>query len=87
MTNVSVALMTLMIIPLVLFFVEYLLAKKQSKLAVILPVVVLCFAVLIPFIAITSIIMFVIYFVVKYLDKEKQEKLSEIDKMNIQDLE
>lgn len=87
MTNVLVAFITLMIIPFVLFFIEYRLAKKQSKLAIILPTVVLCFAVLLPFIAIPSIVMFVINFVVKYLDKEKQEKLSEIEKMNIQDLE
>lgn len=87
MTNVAVTLIVLMIVPLILFFVEYHLARKQNKVAVILPVVVLCFAVIIPPVAITSIIMFVIYFVIKHLEKEKQGKLSEIEKMNIQDLE
>lgn len=82
-----IVLTVLMIIPLILFFIEYKLAKQQSKLAIILPTVVLCFAVIMPIIAITSIIMFVIYIVVKYLEKEKQNKVSEIDKMNIQDLE
>ena len=65
-----IVLTVLMIIPLILFFIEYKLAKQQSKLAIILPTVVLCFAIIMPIIAITSIIMFVIYFVVKYLEKE-----------------
>lgn len=87
MYRVTFILFVLIIIPLILFYIEYRLAKEQSKFAIILPVIVLCFAVIIPFVALTSIIMFVIYFVVKYLEKEKQEKLSEIEKMNIQDLE
>lgn len=85
---VNITLMLLMIIiPAVLFFVEYKLAKKQSRMAVILPVIVLCFAVIILYFAIYAVIMFAIYFLVKYLEKERLEKLSEIDKMNIQDLE
>ncbi len=87
MSKVIVAFTFLLGIPLVLFFVEYMLAKKQSKLAVILPTIVLCFAVILPIVAITAIIMFVIYFVVRHLEKEKQEKMSEIEKMNIQDLD
>ncbi|WMJ76075.1 MULTISPECIES: hypothetical protein [unclassified Sedimentibacter] len=86
-TKMLFALIVLLIIPFTLFYVEYRLAKAQSKLAVILPVVVLCFSVIMPIVALTGIIMFVIYFVVKYLEKEKKNKLSEIDKMNIQDLE
>lgn len=87
MTNVSIPLLFLMVIPLILFYIEYRLAKQGSKLAIILPTIVLCFAVIIPIVAITSIVMFVINFVVKYLEKEKKDKMSEIDKMNIQDLE
>ncbi len=87
MYNATIAIAALLIVPLILFYIEYRLAKIQSKTAIILPVVILCFSVIAPFIAITSIIMFVIYFVVRYLEKEKREKLSEIDKMNIQDLE
>jgi len=85
--RVTFILIVLMIIPLILFFIEYSLAKQQSILAVILPTIVLCFAIIIPIFAVTSIIMFVINYVVKYLEKEKQGKISEIEKMNIQDLE
>lgn len=85
--NVLIALIVLMIIPLILFLMEYRLAKSQSRMAVILPVVVLWFSVIILYAAIISAIMFVIYFVVKYLEKEKQKKLSELEKMNIHDLE
>ncbi len=54
----------------------------------ILPVIVLGFAVITPYLAaIYAVIMFAIYFLVKYLEKEKLDKLSEIEKMNIQDLE
>lgn len=87
MRNMLIVLPFITLIPLALFFVEYKLAKANSKYAIILPVVVLCFAIIIPPTIITSIIMFVIYFVMKHLEKERQEKLSEIDKMNIQDLE
>jgi len=85
--RVTFILIVLMIIPLILFYIEYKLAKQQSILAVILPTIVLCFAIIIPIFAVTSIIMFVINYVVKYLEKEKQGKMSEIEKMNIQDLE
>lgn len=83
----TIALLVLMVIPLILFYIEYRLAIQGSKLAIILPAIVLCFAVIMPIVAITSIVMFVINFVVKYLEKEKKDKISEIDKMNIQDLE
>ncbi|MDF2948067.1 MAG: hypothetical protein K0R07_77 [Sedimentibacter sp.] len=85
--RVLFALAFFMIVPFILFFIEYRLAKIQSRMAIILPVVILCFAVIVPMVAITSIIMFVIYYVVKYLEKEKQEKLTELEKMNIQDLD
>lgn len=87
MIKVTLTLAVFMIVPLILFYIEYRLAKIHSRMAIILPVVILCFSVIVPFVAITSIIMFVIYFVEKYLEKEKREKLSEIEKMNIQDLE
>lgn len=83
----TIAILVFIGIPLILFYIEYKLAMQGSKLAIILPTIVLCFAVIMPIVAITSIVMFVIYFVVKYLEKEKKDKMSEIDKMNIQDLE
>lgn len=83
----TIAILVFIGIPLILFYIEYRLAMQGSKLAIILPTIVLCFAVIMPIVAITSIVMFVIYFVVKYLEKEKKDKMSEIDKMNIQDLE
>jgi hypothetical protein len=82
-----IAISVVMIIPLILFYIEYMLAKRQSKLAIILPTIVLCFAIIMPINVLTSIIMFVIYYVVNYMRKEKSDKMSEIDKMNIQDLE
>ncbi|MDD4047156.1 MAG: hypothetical protein WCR90_05750 [Sedimentibacter sp.] len=82
-----IAITVVMIIPLILFYIEYRLAKQQSKLAIILPTIVLCFAIIMPINVLTSIIMFVINYVVNYMRKEKSDKMSEIDKMNIQDLE
>lgn len=92
MSNINIPLIIMLSFfiiagPIILFIIEYRLAKKESKFAIILPVIVMCFAVIIPIIAITGIIMFVIYFVVKNGEKERKEKISELEKMNIQDLE
>lgn len=80
-------LIPLIIVPIILFIVEFFLCKKQSKFATILPIITACGFILTGFHAIiTAGIMFGIFFVMKYLDKEKQSKQSELQKMNIQDL-
>ncbi len=87
MSNLIVLLVFIITIPTMLFIIEFLLCKKHSKFAVVLPVIVACFAVLFGFLAImVSAIMFLIYFVFTFSEKEKIKKLSEIDKMNIEDL-
>ena len=56
-------------------------------MAIILPVIVLCFAVILGFYPIIiAAIMAVIYLVVNHLNKMKDNQNSEIDKMNINDL-
>lgn len=75
-------------IPIALFVIEALLAIKKSKIAIILPVVVACFSVILGFYALMiAALMLAIYFLIKFIDKEKQARLSEIKKMNIQDLD
>jgi len=79
--------MLFILLPTLLFLLEWYLCKKQSKFAIILPVIVACFFVLLGFLAIgVAGIMFLIYFVMKHTENEYQKKLSEIDKMNIEDL-
>lgn len=75
-------------IPIALFVIEALLSIKKSKIAIILPVVVACFSVILGFYALMiAALMLAIYFLIKFIDKEKQARLSEIQKMNIQDLD
>ncbi len=62
-------------------------SKRNSKIAIILPIIIACFFVILGFYAvIIAAIMYGIYFVVQYVEKDKQSKLSEIEKMNIEDL-
>ena len=82
-----IGLLLFIIIPLLLFICEVILAKKGSKLAVILPVIVLCFAVILGYYPIIiAAVMAVIYLAVNHLKKIKDNQNSEIDKMNINDL-
>lgn len=77
----------IMLIPIFLFGFEFYLCKKQSNMALILPIIAACFVVLVGIYAIcVSSVMFGIYFIVKYINDNKCEKQSELDKMNIQDL-
>ena len=67
--------------------IEYFLAKKQNKFAVWFPVVVLIvFGLVIPIYGIIlCIAMYLIYFIVKQ-NYTRKSSLSDIDKMNINDL-
>ena len=77
----------IILIPALLFIFEFYLCKKKSKFALVLPIISACFFVIIGFYAlIISAIMFGIYFIMKHIEKEKKDKQSELDKMNIQDL-
>ncbi len=77
----------LVMIPLVLLLVEYFLVKRKSVAALILPVVVACFGIVIGvYPLIVAAIMFLIYFVYNKVEKMKQQNNNEIEKMNIQDL-
>ncbi len=80
--------LTIIIIPALLFIFEFYLCKKASRFALILPIIVACFFVVFGIYAIiTSAIMFLIYFILKHIEKQRQEKQSELNRMNIQDLE
>ena len=84
----TVILLMIVLIPVLLFILEFYLCKKDSKWALIIPMVVACFFILLGFYAvIISGTMFGIYFVYRQIEKDKQSKKSEIDKMNIQDLD
>lgn len=77
----------MILLPVILFGMEFYLCKKKSKAALVLPIVTACFFVLFGFYALgLSGILFGIYFVMKHLDTAKESKRTELDKMNIQDL-
>ncbi len=86
-TNI-VILVVVILLPALLALLQYYLCKKKSKIALILPIVSACVFVFVGFYAfIITGILFAIYFIVKYAENEKNNKQSELDKMNIQDLE
>lgn len=86
-TSVSI-FWVIIIIPILLFIFQFYLCKNNSKFALILPTIVACFFIFFGFLAlIVSGIMFLIYFIMKHLQKETQVIQSDLEKMNIQDLE
>lgn len=77
----------LIVMPMILYVVEYWLAKNQHKAALILPIVVACFMVIFGLYAImVAAIMFVIYYIQKLKHKKASEELSELEKMRLNDL-
>ncbi len=85
--RITIVLFAMVVIPIILIFVQWYLCKKSSKLALILPLIVACFTVIVGFLALgLSAVMFLIYFVHNHLEKQKRSRLSEIEKMNIEDL-
>lgn len=88
MIGVSISLIWVLFISVLLFALQFLLCKRTSKGAIILPLIVACFFIILGLYALfIAAIMFGIYFVMRYIEKEKERKLSEIEKMNIQDLD
>ncbi len=88
MSKVVFTVFAILIISIILFAAEFYLCKKKSKAALILPIVIACFFILIGVYAlIVAAIMFGIYFIMKHIDAELQKKQSELAKMTIQDLE
>ncbi len=78
----------MVLIPIILVSIEFYLCKKSSKMALILPIIVACFFVLLGLYAlIMSAILFAIYFIMNHIKKEKLNDSNELNKMNIQDLE
>lgn len=73
----------LLTFPILLFILEFFLCKNNSKMAKILPIIVACSFLIFGFYSlIIAGIMYGIYFIMK----RKQDKITELDKMNIQDL-
>lgn len=71
------------IVPIILLMVEVFLAKKDFMGGILLPSAVACTFVILGFYSLAVAgVMFLIYFVTRYLEKEKYSKLSEIDKIN-----
>lgn len=78
----------IVLLPALLFVFQFYLCKKNSSFALVLPIIVACFFILFGFYAlIIAAIMYGIYFVMKYVEKEKCSKQNELERMNIQDLE
>lgn len=87
-SRVIIMMIFIISMPILLFVTEFYLCKKESKFALILPIIVATFFVFFGFYPlIISGIMFGIYFVMKHIEKENKSKQCEIEKMNIQDLE
>ncbi len=87
MKIMSFILIIILALPIILFFMQYKLCKKKSKWALILPTIVAGFSILVGYYTIIlASVMFLMYFVSMHLEKENENKLSEIEKMNIKDL-
>ncbi len=87
MRTLTAILAFIIILPAIFFTIQFYLCKKKSNFALIFPVITACFFVILGYYAlIMTGIMFLIYFVMKHLDKLKEAKNSEIKKMNIEDL-
>lgn len=87
MLMVSMGLFIFLGIFLLLIGLQVFFCKRHSKMALILPIIAACGFIIVGIPAIfEAAILFAIYFVNKMLEKEKQESLAEIEKMNIADL-
>lgn len=83
----TILMFVLVLVPLLLFVLEFFLCKRHAKAALILPVVVACLVVFVGFYAwMVAAVLIAIYLVMRYIEKERQSKLSEMQKMNIEDL-
>lgn len=85
--SITKTLIVLLLLPVLLFLFEFYLCKKKSKFVLVLPIISACFFIVIGVYAlIISAILFGIYFSMKHIEKEKQDKQSELNKMYMQDL-
>lgn len=76
------------VIPVSLFICEFLLCRRESAFALVLPIATAsCFIFVGVYAFFIAAIMFGIYFIMKYMRAEKIKNQSELTKMNIQDLE
>ena len=84
MEIVSSFLVVVLLFPLLCFGLELFLTRRESKAALIAPVVVMCLTIWLGWVSLlTGIIMYVIYGVMHVLRKRKA---SEMDQMKLEDL-
>ena len=75
------------VIPAALFIAEFFLARKSEKAALILPAATACFAVVLGvYPLVLAAVQLVIYFIMDRRNKKRQKQLSELEKMNLDDL-
>lgn len=87
MTILSNALWFLILLPLLFFGAEIFLCIRFPKFALIPPIAAATLFFILGFYAlILAAILVGIYFVIRHIRKEKQARLSEMERMNIQDL-
>lgn len=87
MAMIQNIMIVLFIIPIVVLGLQVFFCLKRYKMALIFPIVVACFFILLGYYAlILSLLMFAIYFIMQHFEKQKASNLSEITKMNIDDL-
>lgn len=87
MTILSNVLWFLIILPLLFFGVEVFLCIRFPRFALIPPIAAAALFFVLGFYAlILAAILVGIYFVIRHLRKERQSRLSEMERMNIQDL-
>ncbi|GEM_PF-2062189 len=87
MRNVTLVLGLFMIVPAILIVLEIYFCKNQMRAALIMPVVVACCFIIFGIYAfMLAAVLFIIYYVFNHLQKVKESKSKEIDKMSIEDL-
>lgn len=80
-------LILLFLVPFTVMCLQVFFCYKRYRIALFFPIVVACFFFILGLYAIIlALLMYAIYFARQYSDKQKDAKLSEITKMNIDDL-
>ncbi len=85
--NMSSVFLVLLFVPIILFALEIIAYKINKVAALIIPLFIVFSSILFSFYAlITAAIMYGIFFIMNYVEKQNKERKAEMEKMNIKDL-
>ena len=84
----SMILALLLVLPLGLVAVEYFMARMEDyRIGLIVPITALLLSFWMSYLGlVTSLLCFLVYFFVRHFKRLRERKLSELERMNIEDL-